>query len=313
MCKITVSTTAINCCYDKNKNIQKCIEYVKKASEKNSRLIVFPEMVIQGYLYSLTGPATAEEIIYQQKNAEYVPEGDSVQRMIKAAKDYNTYIVFGICERDKNVFDILYNTAVLVGPEGFVGSYRKVHFSMDERHVFTSGTEFPVYDTDIGRIGMQICCDKALPGSTWELMLGAADIIVNLACWTDYIGDAPDSIQGKIASRYDIWDVCRAMEGQTFFISSNQFGQCGKGNYCGKSNIVNPEGFILESVGAKEGFVSVETDIREEIMRTRAAYFENLTYYQNFNAYRRIMNGKGILQSCAAMEKNEATGCCDDC
>jgi predicted amidohydrolase len=54
-------------------------------------------------------------------------------------------------ERDEHHFDVLYNTAVIVGPEEFRGKYRKVHQPLDEKHVFYPGDEFPVFDTQIGK------------------------------------------------------------------------------------------------------------------------------------------------------------------
>lgn len=289
--KVKIATTAINCCYDKKKNLEKCLDYVAQAAHEGCKLIVFPEMVLQGYLHDLVGPITTESILYQNRNAEVIPEGDAVQAMIRAARQYDIYIVWGMCERDRNVFDILYNTVVLVGPEGFIGSYRKVHLSMDEKHVFTAGNEFPVYDTAIGKIGLQNCYDKCFPEASRELALGGAEIMIVISAWNDYIGDTPENMTGKLGSRYDLYDCMRAMENQIWLVSSNQYGVCGGGNYSGKSNIVDPNGYILATVGEQEGIAYAEGNIREAILKNRAEFLQTELKHLRPDAYKRLVSG----------------------
>lgn len=305
MGKIKIATTAIHCCYDKKKNIEKCLEYIKKAAEEGCDLVIFPEMVIQGYLDTLIGPVCAKTILYQQKNAELIPEGETVQTMIEAAKKYKIYIIWGMGERDRNIFDVIYNTAVLVGPEGFIGSYRKVHLSMDEKHVYTCGKEYPVYDTSIGRIGMEICFDKEFPEASRELVLGGAEILVTITAWTEYIGDIPENMTGKLGARFDLLDSVRAMENQVWYISSNQVGRCGQGDYCGKSNIVDPNGYILATVGEQEGMVCIETDIRDEILKVRSKSLQTVVKNIQPEAYKRLMGGKGLENVLTSNQKRQ--------
>ena len=305
--KVKIATTAINCCYDKKQNLEKCLDYVAQAAKDGCKLIVFPEMVLQGYLHDLTGPITPESILYQQENAELVPEGDAVQSMVAAARMHDIYIIWGMCERDRNVFDILYNTMVLVGPEGFIGAYRKVHLTMDELHVFKAGSEFPVYETAIGKIGLQICYDKCFPEASRELALGGAEILVLGAAWNDYIGDAPKDMSGKIASRYDMYDCMRAMENQAWLVSSNQYGKCGGGNYSGKSNIVDPNGYILATVGAAEGIVCAEGEIQKEIMRNRANFLQTELKHMRPDAYKRLLSGSTYYDLAAPLQSREET------
>lgn len=294
MGKIKIATTAINCCYDKKKNLEKCLKYIDEAAGNGCSLIVFPEMVIQGYLNSLIGPISGETILYQQKNAEVIPEGETVQEMMEAARKHDIYIVWGMGERDRNVFDVIYNTVVLVGPEGFIGSYRKVHLSMDEKHVFNAGEEYPVYDTRIGKIGLEICFDKEFPEASRELMLGGAEILVAVTAWSEYIGDMPENMSGKLGARYDLLDSVRAMENQVWFISSNQFGKCGNGNFCGKSNIVDPNGYILATAGEREGIVCIETDIHEELLKARSKSLQTIIKHIRPDAYKRLTGGAGL-------------------
>ena len=159
-----IATCCIHCEYDKAANLKKYMEYIDEAAANGANLVVFPEQSLQAYLTDL-GAMPLSDYTYQHDNAEVVPEGASTQALIKKAKEKDVYIIYGMTEKSAVDDCILYNTMVLVGPEGYVGKYRKVHLPGDELHIYTAGTEFPVYDTKIGKIGMLICYDKSFPES----------------------------------------------------------------------------------------------------------------------------------------------------
>jgi predicted amidohydrolase len=195
--------------------------------------------------------------------------------MIQAAKKHNVYVIWGMTERDRDRFDVLYNTSVLVGPEGFVGSYRKVHQPLDELHVYYPGNDFPVYDTAIGKIGMLICFDKSFPESTRELALRGAEILVMPTAWPmSNVGANPET--DNMGYLYDLYDRVRACENGCWFISSNHIGISGDHDYYGHSQIVGPGGDIKVSTGYKEGLVLSEVDLQGEILRARTEDFVGL-------------------------------------
>jgi len=87
--------------------------------------------------------------------AQRIP-GPSANLIAQRAADYGVYIAFGMVMKER-VESVLYNTAVLVGPDGeLVGSYNKVHLHGEERMAFREGFRLPVFDTDIGQIGLMI-------------------------------------------------------------------------------------------------------------------------------------------------------------
>ena len=179
MNKIRVAATNVTPCFNKKKNLEKLLSMIEKAAQSQVQLIVFPEQVLQGYLPCLVGPLTSDTLRYQVEHAECVPEGNSTQAVIEAAKRYHMYVAYGMTERSKTNYGVLYNTAVLVGPEGYIGSYRKVHQPVDEKHVYYPGDKFSVFDTPIGRIGLEICVDSAFPESARELALQGAENIIH--------------------------------------------------------------------------------------------------------------------------------------
>src|SRR5439155_1662137 len=105
------------------------------------------------------------------------PEGRPRRRAALggAAVRTGAHVCCGLVERDG---DRLHKTAVLVSPDGLIGAYRKTHlpFLGVDRFV-VPGDELPVWDTPLGRIGVEICYDLRFPEVTRTLALNGADIV----------------------------------------------------------------------------------------------------------------------------------------
>ncbi|MBP3655031.1 MAG: carbon-nitrogen hydrolase family protein [Oscillospiraceae bacterium] len=259
-----LATTSFPVVLNTEDNLKKYISYIEQAAAEGAKLIVLPEQSLQGYLPTLE-EVSDETRSYQLANAELVPEGKSTQLLIQQAKQHDIYIVWGMTEQDADDANVLYNTAVLVGPEGFVGKYRKVHQPGCESQIYTHGTKFEVFDTAIGKIGLMICYDKAFPESARELYVQGAEIICVPAAWP-MAGDpaAPDD-SDPILDIFNMYDKTRAAENAVFFISCNQSGTAGTINYCGHSRITHPFGMEMACTGWGEGIVFAEADIQESI------------------------------------------------
>lgn len=273
---IKLATTAMNSVFDKYENMKKMLRMIDEAANNEAKLIVFPEACLMGYLRCLTRVSYTEphdEYAYHHANAEIIPEGSCVQSIIKKAMERKIYVAFGLTEKDPFYDFKLYNSVCLVGPEGYIGKYAKVHQPMDECHLFYHGDDFPVFDTEIGRIGLMICYDKNFPEPARELALQGADIICVSTAW-GYGDDNMDISTDKSYYQFDILDKVRALENQCFLISSNQFGITGESNYFGHSNIVNPQGVICATVGLKEGicYHDVE-DVKQAVYEGKYFYF----------------------------------------
>ena len=107
--------------------------------------------------------------------AEAVP-GPSTEFLGKAAAEHKVYVVAGVYERDGKA---VYNTAVLIGRDGkLVGKYRKVCLPREEiEGGITPGSDYPVFDTDFGRVGMMICWDVHFPEVARALSAKGAEVI----------------------------------------------------------------------------------------------------------------------------------------
>ncbi|OGO15231.1 MAG: hypothetical protein A2Z14_08420 [Chloroflexi bacterium RBG_16_48_8] len=128
MTQVTLATVCMNVAHDKKTNIEKYLHFIDEAAALNVRLLVFPEVSLQGYLKKRGSPGEPEVIEmtrYFRSTAETIP-GPTTERIHELAERHNMYIQIGMAESAR-VGQVFYNTAVLVGPEGVVGKFRKLH------------------------------------------------------------------------------------------------------------------------------------------------------------------------------------------
>lgn len=139
-------------------------EHVKNAGEQGADIVCLPEGI------TIVGNSMSYVEV-----SEPIP-GPSTEYLGQLGKEYNMYIVAGIYERDG---PIVYNTSVLIGRDGKLeGKYRKTSLPREEIDGgITPGAEFPVFDTDFGRIGMMICWDVFFPEVARQISLKGAEII----------------------------------------------------------------------------------------------------------------------------------------
>ncbi|GAC1678166.1 MAG: carbon-nitrogen hydrolase family protein [Ktedonobacteraceae bacterium] len=268
--KHVLATVSMQVAFDKAQNLTRYLYYMDRAAEIGARLLVLPEQSLQGYLHNIA-ELNMETLAYQHTHAERVPDGPSTQLLVQEAQKRNLYLVWGMTEVDPEQGpDVLYNTAVLVGPEGYIGKFRKVHQPLDEHHIYWSGNDWPVFESEIGRIGLLICYDKQFPEAARELALRGAHLLVMPTAWAlTCVGGDPDPAKDYQTYLYDLLDFTRAAENQLWFISSNQYGRSGDHDYLGRSRIVAPTGLPVAEVLYEEGMASVEVDILGGIVQGR--------------------------------------------
>ena len=135
------------------RNLERLAEYTRRAANDEARLVVFPECALSGYLLD-----NLDEL---ERLAEPVP-GPAIGRLAEVCAGRQVYTVVGLLEKGA---DAIYNSAVLVGPEGLIALYRKAHLpglGLD-RFVAHGNIPFAVHETPVGRIGMAICYDIRFP------------------------------------------------------------------------------------------------------------------------------------------------------
>jgi predicted amidohydrolase len=120
-----------------------------------------------------------------EEAAETIP-GPSTVEVAKLARELGVYVLFGMPEQDEKDSDVRYISVAVVGPEGILGKYRKVHLAplptFTEQVCFKPGNELPVFETKYGRIGVQICADFwVYPELSRILCLKGARLIINCA------------------------------------------------------------------------------------------------------------------------------------
>lgn len=198
-----------------------------KLDQTEADLVVLPELFASGYQF-----VSQEEA---QRLAEPVPDGPTTRRLIEIAKRRRMHIVAGLPEK---AGPRCYNSAVVVGPFGFLGCYRKTHLFYEETLWFTPGDSgFQVWDIGLAKIGVMICFDWYYPEAARSLALQGADIICHPSNLV--LPNCPDSMP------------VRCLENRVFAITCNRIGSESRGGkerltYIGNSEVVTPKGVILQ-------------------------------------------------------------------
>ena len=280
-----VKLAAVSCASDprnKQANLDKMVEWCTKAAEQGVNMIVFPEDHLTGLGVGELGMTAynAEDKMYWAHNAELVPEGPSTQKMIEVAKQFDMYICWGMSERDPNRASILHNCSVLVGPEGFVGKYRKVHLPLCERLWVTPGTDFPVFDTKWGKVGLMTCFDKMYPEAARCLAVKGAEIILCGTGWPNLTQseDDPDH------KAYLTFTPARALENQIVWVeaTTGDAADAPVKMFEGHSMIWGPNAQqLLAMTGFGEDMAVAEIDLQEEIFHARFVDLQGSTLLED--------------------------------
>lgn len=260
---------AMQAVHDKSRNLDKYREFVRQAAAEGVRLLVLPEASLQGFLFYADHRFDPDESRYHWANAELVP-GPSTNTIAEWAAEHNMHIVFGLLERvDHPATPVLHNSAVLVGPEGYIGTYRKVHRPSEELLHYQPGRDWPVFTTALGKVGMMVCYDQSFPEAARELTLRGAEVLAVPNAW-------PASDQASDA-RYDFFGRARAAENSRWLLQSNQVGPSDTGDfeYLGDSRIIDPTGVIVTHTEADaEGLAVAEIEpVKLDPARARSGWY----------------------------------------
>ncbi len=145
-------------------NLDHFAHLTERAAAKGARLVCFPELALVSYS---TDPAVL-------KSAEKIP-GPSTKKLEAIARRYKVYISVGMAERDK---DRYYIAQILVGPNGYLGKYRKATPTGAERKCgFSPGKAFPTWEIDGFRFGILICADGRVPSTIRAMKKAKVDVI----------------------------------------------------------------------------------------------------------------------------------------
>lgn len=226
--------------------------WCERAAVEKAEFILFPELVVHGHC----SPNTWEL-------AEPVPDGPTVKRLCQIARHYRLFLSAGLSEKEN---DIVYNTQVLVGPEGYIGKQRKLHLSRDEVMFYKGGRDINVFSIGKARVGMIICYDNQFPEIARVLALKGAEILLmphaaRMKMWDD----TPESAAAARQYTHDFFRAyaMRARENACFAILADQAGRAGyvdtyprespqQPHHAGACLIFDPDGELLASTQSKQ-------------------------------------------------------------
>jgi predicted amidohydrolase len=203
---------------------------------------VLPELFNTGYNF-----VDRDEV---ESLAEPV-DGPTGVALRQFAEQHTCHIVYGFAERADGQF---YNSAALIGPNGLVGLYRKVHLFFRETLFFAPGNlGFPVFECPFGKVGMMVCFDWMYPESARSLALRGAQLIAHPSNLV--LPYCPDAM------------VTRCLENRVYAATANRVGTEDRGGlsltYIGRSEIVTPRGEILGRLGSDQPGVELrEVDLQ---------------------------------------------------
>ena len=259
MQEIIIAAAQMNCRTAMTKeNLAAISMRIDEAASNKARLIVLPEGICSGYFFD-----SAEQA---RSIAEPVPDGYIVKELEKKARERDIYIVAGMTELEGR---LLYNTAVLVGPEGFVGKYQKAHlWDFEKKYTEPGMTGFPVFDTAIGKIGMMICWDLWFPECARILALKGADLICLPTGWV------PNPTQPQDARKPMPYymTMSQAHMNGVYIAAADRAGNENGLDWLGYSLIAGPSGWPIADAGKDDDTILyAAVDLREVKAKKRLA------------------------------------------
>jgi (R)-amidase len=211
------------------------IEAVAKRYGPNHDVVLYPEATVTGFPPPDVAASLAEPL-----------DGPVVQRLTTLAAEVGSVLVAGMLEREG---ERVYNTSVMVGPEGLLLSYRKTHLWMGEAARVAPGDAFRCRTWNGACWGLLVCYDIEFPETARAVAsIGAEVILVTNGNMAPYGPTHRNALRA------------RAQENQVFVAMANRVGIAGNTSYVGESAMANPYGEVMGALGRDEGVLSVSVD-----------------------------------------------------
>lgn len=216
---------------DVDANLRRVLNWLEQAGQAGADLVVLPECVLSGYAYD-----SREEALPAALELSDPRFGELAQ----AAADHRLHLTLGFLERSG---DQLFNAAAIIGPQGIIGNYRKIHLPHlgIDRFVDRGDIPYQVHQAGELRVGLAICYDSSFPEPMRLLGLHGADVI---ALGTNWPCGA--------ARTAEVVPPARSMENHLFFAAANRIGKENGFGFCGCSSICGPDGVVLASTDGDE-------------------------------------------------------------
>jgi predicted amidohydrolase len=248
--ELTLGIAQITSRGDRAASFELSLEAARELFDRGARVVVLPELIVPGYRL---------ERDYLEAGAEPL-DGAVTRAWHQLAAAANGYLAAGFCERDGQR---LYNTAVLIGPEGIVLHYRKLHRFAGEKQIFAPGDlGLPVARTDIGVIGLCVCYDLRFVETVRILALQGVELVCVPTAW----------VPGFDRQQWDSEGYCPQARGavlqanldQVHIACASQAGTAGGLHFLGSSVVCDPSGGVplgpLSGEAAELAVVTIDLD-----------------------------------------------------
>jgi predicted amidohydrolase len=229
-------------------NLERCLGYLREAGADGCDLVVFPECALSGYMFPGREDAEAAAVRL---------DGEQIRLLTDACHHLVLHCVIGVLVTENGQ---LWNTALLLGPEGLIGRYNKTHIPPlgADSYVAAGLGPYDVHSTTLGRIGLQICYDWRFPEVTRSLALAGADVVVMPTCSPASSSELADYVPRT-----------RAVENAVFFVMVNRIGPDGPTDFLGRSQVVDPGGRVVVDAGDRVGLVTADIEVSEARSKNR--------------------------------------------
>lgn len=239
----------------------------KAAKTQGAEIVVLPELADSGYTFR-----DGEEVAAL---AGPVPGGPSAETLRRLAEELGFYIVSGIAEQDGDRF---YNSALLCGPEGYIGKYRKLHLWNNENRLFRKGDlGLPIFDLPFGRIGIAICYDGWFPETFRQLALAGAELVCVPTNWVPMAG-----AEGVPEPMANILHKAAAHTNGLYIACADRIGIERGQSFIGRSLIVGPQGWPISGPASAD---------REEILLAQID-LSSVTETRTLNSFNHLLGDR---------------------
>ena len=224
-------------------NRQKIVVRIRETVARAAQLIIFPECALTGYCFD----SLEEAVQFAEPQ-----DGPSAQAIASVCQETGAYAVVGFIEAEDGKY---YNSAMLVGPQGVVGSYRKIHlpFLGVDRFLTPGDCPFHIFNLPFGKIGINICYDASFPEASRVLKLLGAELVVLPTNWPPGAWRTPEFVVNT-----------RAQENHVYYAAANRVGLERGWEFIGRSKVVDCLGDTVTEAGGKgEEILIAELDLQE--------------------------------------------------
>jgi predicted amidohydrolase len=253
---------------DLGRNLDAHLSAIEDAATKGAQLLVFPELSLHG-IPRPAGVASGKERYQVFENAQNVTSGPATRELRKAAAEHNLTVIYGLVEHGEEIGDY-FNSAVVIGPKGDIGTYRKNRLFYQERAYYRPGTEYRCFDTKVGRLAPMICLDKLSPEPSQAGRALGAEILI-------YLTGSPGmgtGLRQHVSAMQPMYDQVRAIETTRWVVSAN-YASLDDESWAGQSRIVDPLGHIIAQAGTDPGLLVADIDPAHGIKQAIAVMGQN--------------------------------------